>query len=51
MLETLAGVFAANGDDVLEWSAPLLSKRHSNRVKIGAECAPVSAAEPSGVLG
>jgi hypothetical protein len=51
MLETLARVFAANGDDVLEWSAPLLSKHRSNRVKAGAECAPVSAIEPAAVGG
>jgi len=42
MLETLARVFAATADDDLLWSAPLLSKRRSNRVEAGAECAPVS---------
>jgi type III secretion system-like peptide-binding chaperone len=51
MLETLARVFAASGEDVLEWGAPLLSKRRSNRVKAGIACAPVSAVEPSSVPG
>jgi hypothetical protein len=51
MLETLARVFAATADDALLWSAPLLSKHRSNRVKAGAECTPVSAVEPASVGG
>jgi hypothetical protein len=51
MLETLARVFAASPDDGLLWSAPLLSKHRSNRVKVGAACAPVSALEPTEIAG
>ena len=51
MLETLARVFAATGDDAVLWSAPLLSKHRSNRVKAGGECAPVSMLEPTAPAG
>jgi hypothetical protein len=51
MLESLARVFETNADDALLYSAPLLSKRRSNRVKAGAECAPVSLVAPADAHG
>jgi hypothetical protein len=44
-------VAAVTADDALLWSAPLLSKHRSNRVKAGAECTPVSALTPAAAGG
>jgi hypothetical protein len=43
LIETLARVFAFNIGDALEYNAPLLSKRKTNRVRSGPECAAISA--------
>lgn len=43
MIETLARVFDFDASDVMEYAAPLLSKRLSNGVKAGSGCAKISA--------